>query len=157
MEGSAQSLWERCLPIIRNNVDEKQYRTWFEPIQIISFEKQVLTFGLPSQYFYEFLSEHFGRLIFSVVRRVFGEGTQLKYSLMVDQTHHLTVDIEPVNTQPLTPRAKIQATGSNSAPSPLQAPMPQDFDPQLNRNYSFENFIEGVSNNWIKRHIFKKR
>ena len=41
MEGSAQSLWERCLPIIRNNVDEKQYRTWFEPIQIISFEKQV--------------------------------------------------------------------------------------------------------------------
>ena len=43
MEGSAQSLWERCLPIIRNNVDEKQYRTWFEPIQIISFEKQVLT------------------------------------------------------------------------------------------------------------------
>ena len=84
MEGSAQSLWERCLPIIRNNVDEKQYRTWFEPIQIISFEKQVLTFGLPSQYFYEFLSEHFGRLIFSVVRRVFGEGTQLKYSLMVD-------------------------------------------------------------------------
>ena len=65
---------------------------------------------------------------------------------MVDQTHHLTVDIEPVNTQPLTPRAKIQATGSNRAPSPLQAPMPQDLDPQLNRNYSFENFIEGVSN-----------
>ena len=29
MEGSAQSLWERCLPIIRNNVDEKQYMTWF--------------------------------------------------------------------------------------------------------------------------------
>ena len=70
----------------------------------------------------------------------------MKYSLMVDQTHHLTVDIEPVNTQPLTPRAKIQATGSNRAPSPLQAPMPQDLDPQLNRNYSFENFIEGVSN-----------
>ena len=151
MEGSAQSLWERCLPIIRNNVDEKQYRTWFEPIQIISFEKQVLTFGLPSQYFYEFLSEHFGRLIFSVVRRVFGEGTQLKYSLMVDQTHHLTVDIEPVNTQPLTPRAKIQATGSNRAPSPLQAPMPQDLDPQLNRNYSFENFIEGVSKACVVR------
>lgn len=70
----------------------------------------------------------------------------MKYSLMVDQTHHLTVDIEPVNTQPLTPRAKIQVTGSNRAPSPLQAPMPQDLDPQLNRNYSFENFIEGVSN-----------
>ena len=57
MEGLAQSLWtDQCLPIIRNNVDEKQFRTWFDPIRIISFEQQVLTFGLPSQYFYEFLS-----------------------------------------------------------------------------------------------------
>lgn len=146
MEGLAQSLWtDQCLPIIRNNVDEKQFRTWFDPIRIISFEQQVLTFGLPSQYFYEFLSEHFGRLIFSVVRRVFGEDTQLKYSLMVDQTHHLTVDIEPVSSQVMPARAR-QATDGNKAPSPLQAPMPQDLDPQLNRNYNFENFIEGMSN-----------
>ena len=146
MEGLAQSLWtDQCLPIIRNNVDEKQFRTWFDPIRIISFEQQVLTFGLPSQYFYEFLSEHFGRLIFSVVRRVFGEDTQLKYSLMVDQTHHLTVDIEPVSSQVMPARAR-QAADGNKAPSPLQAPMPQDLDPQLNRNYNFENFIEGMSN-----------
>ena len=146
MEGLAQSLWtDQCLPIIRNNVDEKQFRTWFDPIRIISFEQQVLTFGLPSQYFYEFLSEHFGRLIFSVVRRVFGEDTQLKYSLMVDQTHHLTVDIEPVSSQVMPARARQGADG-NKAPSPLQAPMPQDLDPQLNRNYNFENFIEGMSN-----------
>lgn len=146
MEGLAQSLWtDQCLPIIRNNVDEKQFRTWFDPIRIISFEQQVLTFGLPSQYFYEFLSEHFGRLIFSVVRRVFGEDTQLKYSLMVDQTHHLTVDIEPVSSQVLPTRAR-QTVDGNKAPSPLQAPMPQDLDPQLNRNYNFENFIEGISN-----------
>ena len=146
MEGLAQSLWtDQCLPIIRNNVDEKQFRTWFDPIRIISFEQQVLTFGLPSQYFYEFLSEHFGRLIFSVVRRVFGEDTQLKYSLMVDQTHHLTVDIEPVSSQVMPAKAR-QAADGNKAPSPLQAPMPQDLDPQLNRNYNFENFIEGMSN-----------
>ncbi len=146
MKGSAQSLWERCLLVIRNNVDEKQYKTWFEPIQIISFERQVLTFGLPSQYFYEFLSEHFGRLIFSVVRRVFGEGTQLKYSLTVDQTNHLTVDIGPMGARPASSGAKTQTTGGNKAPNPLQAPMPEDLDSQLNENYTFENFIEGASN-----------
>ena len=122
MEGLAQSLWtDQCLPIIRNNVDEKQFRTWFDPIRIISFEQQVLTFGLPSQYFYEFLSEHFGRLIFSVVRRVFGEDTQLKYSLMVDQTHHLTVDIEPVSSQVMPARAR-QAADGNKAPRPCRPP-----------------------------------
>ena len=59
MEGrGAQTLWESCLQIIRNNVDKKQYETWFEPIQILSFEKQTLTFGLPSQYFYEWLFKY---------------------------------------------------------------------------------------------------
>lgn len=145
MRGSAKSLWEHCLPIIRNNVDEKQYKTWFEPIQIISFENKILTFGLPSQYFYEFLSEHFGRLIFSVVKKVFGEDTQLKYSLMVDQTNHLTVDIEPVNAQ-ISPREKKQIISGDKQVYPPQAPQPNDLDPQLNRNYSFDNFIEGVSN-----------
>lgn len=140
------SLWGQCLQIIRNNVDDKQYRTWFEPIQIISYEKPVLTFGLPSQYFYEFLSEHFGRLIYSVVRRVFGEGTQLKYSLMVDQTNHITVDIEPVNSPVITSPKTSRAGGDATAPSMLRAPMPQDLNPQLNPNYNFDNFIEGTSN-----------
>ena len=146
MEGSAQSLWEQCLPIIRNNVGEKLYETWFTPIQIMSFENQVLTFGLPSPYFYEYLSERFGGLIYSVVRRVFGENTQLKYILLVDKTHHLTMDIKPT-VRPSQPTwSQTPRTEANQAPSLLQAPLPQDLDPQLNRNYSFENFIEGISN-----------
>lgn len=146
MEGSSMSLWGHCLQIIRNNVDDKQYRTWFEPIQIISYERPVLTFGLPSQYFYEFLSEHFGRLIFSVVRRVFGEGTQLKYSLMVDQTNHITVDIEPVNSPVIASPKPNRAGGDATAPNMLRAPLPQDLNPQLNPHYNFDNFIEGASN-----------
>lgn len=145
MEGSSMSLWGQCLQIIRNNVDDKQYRTWFEPIQIISYEKPILTFGLPSQYFYEFLSEHFGRLVFSVVRKVFGEGTQLKYSLMVDQTNHITVDIEPVNS-PVIASSKPNYAGGSAMPASLRTPAPQNLNPQLNPHYNFDNFIEGTSN-----------
>ncbi len=147
MEGrGAQTLWESCLQIIRNNVDKKQYETWFEPIQILSFEKQTLTFGLPSQYFYEFLSEHFGKLIYLAVKRVFGEGIQLKYSLLIDQGHHLTMNIEPTARPVLSTRNRNHSQATDKASSPLQAPTPQDLDPQLNLNYSFDNFIEGISN-----------
>lgn len=146
MKSSPQTLWQQCLTIIRHNVDDRQYRTWFEPIQIISFKDQTLTFGLPSQYFYEFISEHFGRLIFSAVKRIYGENVQLKYSLLVDKAHNLTIDIEPGNTQAPTPYAKAQPGGNNKSPHPLQAPLPQDLDPQLNWHYRFENFIEGESN-----------
>lgn len=145
MENDVKSSWEECLQIIRHNVDDKQYHIWFEPIQIIAFQQNVLTFGLPSQYFYEFLSEHYGKLIYSVIRRVFGPDTMLKYSLMVDKTNHLTMDIEPIKPSMQAP-ARGQMSPTNKAPSPMQAPLPQDLDPQLNKEYSFENFIEGISN-----------
>ena len=146
MKSSRDTLWQQCLAIFRHNVDERQYRTWFEPIQIVSYKDQTLTFGLPSQYFYEFLSEHFGRLIFSAVKRVYGESVRLKYSLLVDKTHNLTIDIEPGNTQTPSTYAKAQPGGNNKSPNVLQAPLPQDLDPQLNWHYRFENFIEGESN-----------
>ncbi len=145
MKVSAQMLWAECLPIIRNHVDEKQFKTWFEPIRIDSFEKQTLTFGLPSQYFYEYLSEHFGNLIISVVRKVFGEHTQLKYSLMVDQTNKLTTEIVPDNTSAAA-TVRLDKTSGNKSAGVVQRPAPSDLDSQLNRNYSFDNFIEGISN-----------
>lgn len=146
MEDSKALLWKKCLSIIGNNVDERQFKTWFEPIQIVSFEEGTLTFGLPSQYFYEFISEHFGRLIISSVRRIFGDGTQLKYSLLVDKCHSLTIDIEPATVSKPNVKEKSSSGGDNKAPNILQATQPQDLDPQLNWNYRFENFVEGVGN-----------
>ena len=112
MEGSAQTRWESCLQLIRGQISKKEYETWFEPIQIIGYDKQTLTFGLPSKYFYEFLSEHFGGLIYQAVRRVFGEHTQLKYSL-TDQTSHVTVNIEPVKWFGLSTSYGISSFGSS--------------------------------------------
>lgn len=144
MKGSPQLQWKQCLEIIRNNVSEQLYNTWFEPIQCLSFQNRTLTIQVPSQYVYEFLEEHYVGLLRSVLNRVFGTGTRLMYRIDADKTNNLTVDLEattrPVNT------SKISGREVNKAPTPLQATMPQDLDPQLNPNYNFDNFIEGLSN-----------
>lgn len=144
MKGSPQLQWKQCLEIIRNNVSEQLYNTWFEPIQCLSFQNRTLTIQVPSQYVYEFLEEHYVGLLRSVLNRVFGTGTRLMYRIDADKTNNLTVDLEATTRPVNTPKVSVREV--NKAPMPLQATMPQDLDPQLNPNYNFDNFIEGLSN-----------
>lgn len=144
MKGSPQLQWKQCLEIIRNNVSEQLYNTWFEPIQCLSFQNRTLTIQVPSQYVYEFLEEHYVGLLRSVLNRVFGTGTRLMYRIDADKTNNLTVDLEATTRPVNTPKISVREV--NKAPTPLQATMPQDLDPQLNPNYNFDNFIEGLSN-----------
>ena len=46
-------LWNRCLNIIRDNVPDTTYKTWFEPIVPLKYEDHALTIGVPSPFFYE--------------------------------------------------------------------------------------------------------
>ena len=138
-------LWERCLGIIRNNVTEQQYKTWFTPIQYESYTGGTLMVKVPSLFVYEYLEEHYVGLLRKVLYKVFGDGTKLKYSVVADKTNNITVDLEATTRSVhLTPPHPTPL--ANKAPTPLQAPRPQDLDSQLNPNYNFENFIEGISN-----------
>lgn len=146
MKGSPQLQWKQCLEIIRNNVSEQLYNTWFEPIKCLSFQNKTLTIQVPSQYVYEFLEEHYVGLLRSVLNRVFGTGTRLMYRIDADKTNNLTVDLEATTRSVNVGAPKAVGREANKASAPLQAPMPQDLDSQLNPNYNFDNFIEGLSN-----------
>ena len=53
-------LWNRCLEIIRDNVPEQTYKTWFLPITPLKYEDKTLVVQVPSQFFYEFLDTTHG-------------------------------------------------------------------------------------------------
>ena len=54
-ESNHVGLWNRCLEIIRDNVPEQTYKTWFLPIIPLKYEDKTLVVQVPSQFFYEFL------------------------------------------------------------------------------------------------------
>ncbi len=138
-------LWTRCLNIIKDNVPETTFNTWFVPIVPLKYENKALTVQVPSQFFYEFLEEKFVELLRSTLYKVMGEGTKLMYRVLTDKTNNITVDLEATNRSTAVPqRSTIQA--ANKAPHILTAPAVQDLDSRLNPNYNFENFIEGYSN-----------
>lgn len=139
-------LWNRCLRVIRDNVPETTYNTWFVPIIPLKYENKALTVQVPSQFFYEFLEEKYVELLRATLYKEIGEGTKLMYRVLTDKTNNITVDLEQTPRSTILPKPTNTRIDDRKAPNVLQAPAPQDLDPHLNPNYNFENFIEGYSN-----------
>ncbi len=139
-------LWNRCLRVIRDNVSESAYNTWFAPVVPLKYEDNALTVQVPSQFFYEFLEDKFVDLLRATLYKEIGEGTKLMYDILTDKTNNISVVLEASNRSTVIPQKNGNARGMNRSPNILQAPAPQDLDPHLNPNYNFENFIEGYSN-----------
>ncbi len=148
IESDHVGLWNRCLDIVRDNVPETTFKTWFAPIVPLKFEDNTLIVQVPSQFFYEYLEDKFVDLLRRTLYKVIGEGTKLMYNVMVDRTSvpHQTVNLEASNRSMAIPQRSVIRGGGNKAPNVLQAPAVQDLDPHLNPDYNFENFIEGYSN-----------
>ena len=142
-------LWSRCLSVIRDNVPETIFKTWFEPIVPLIYQNKALTIGVPTQFFYEILEEKYTDLLRVALNKEIGEGTQLVYRVLIDKTNDQTIDLVGTNrSRVLPPSTDIK--DANKAPNPMKAPTPQDLDPQLNPNYNFENFIKGSSNEFSR-------
>ena len=146
MINSHSALWDKCLALIKENVSEQQYNTWFSPIVFESFSEKdkTLLVQVPSPYVYEYLEEYYIDLLSRVLSKCFGAGVRLTYRIVADKTHGLTTDVqagEAVGIDHPQPTSR-----GNKAPTPLDAAVPQDLNPQLNPKQTFNNFIEGNSN-----------
>ena len=141
-----KALWDNCLHLIKENVTEQQYRTWFEPIVFDNYQEDARTLlvQVPSMYVYEYLEEYYVGLLSKVIIRCFGQGTKLQYRVVTDKTNDLTQVVEaeePVNIEPAPATSR-----ANKAPTTLDAAVPQNLNPQLDVHKTFQNFIEGDSN-----------
>ncbi|WP_099464063.1 MULTISPECIES: chromosomal replication initiator protein DnaA [Parabacteroides] len=148
MQTDYQTLWNKCLTVIRDIVPEAAFNTWFMPIVPLSYEDNKFTIQVPSQFFYEYLEEKYVNVLKVTLYRVFGQGTILNYRIMVDKTTGGTVDYPAENGSIAV--KKITPKDANKAPNPFIQAAPQDLDSQLNPKYSFDNYFEGTSNRLVR-------
>ncbi len=146
MVNNPKALWDNCLDLIRENVTEQQYKTWFATIVFENYneETRTLLVQVPSRYVYEYLEQYYVSLLSKALNRCFGQNVQLTYRVMVDVEHKLTVDeqgSEAVNIEPMPATQR-----GNKAPTILDAAAPQDLNPQLDVRLTFQSFVEGDSN-----------
>ena len=148
MQTDHQLLWNKCLAVIKDNVPEAAFNTWFRPIIPLSYDDRKFTIQVPSQFFYEYLEEKYVNVLKLTLYRVIGQGTILNCRVMVDKSTGGTVDY-PAEEGSVAVK-KVAPQGANKAPNPFVQTAPQDLDPQLNPKYSFDNYFEGTSNKLVR-------
>ncbi len=146
MHKAQLELWDNCLQLIRRNVTEQIYKTWFEPIVFESYDEQENTVlvQVPSPYVYEYLEQYYVRLIAWALSNSFKANVRLKYRLVVDKENRKTQDVE--GDRPADIDTPQPTTRGNKAPTVLDAATPQSLPSQLDPKKTFESFIEGDSN-----------
>ena len=81
MKNDCHILWNNCLNVIRDNIPEPAFNAWFLPIVPLSYEDNVLTIQVPSQFFYEYLEDKYLDLIQQTLyQKLVRSYSQLSYS-----------------------------------------------------------------------------
>ncbi len=147
-------IWNNCLRIIREKLSPQSFDTWFKPIQPVSLNQNVLTIEVPSQFFYEYLENHYVELLRLSIRQTLGPQARLEYHIIVDEpgknSHVTNPAIQPqtgMNTG-YQSQPKEPAPGSQSIPNPFVIPGIRKFevDSHLDHQFTFNSFIEGDCN-----------
>ena len=154
MSNKHESVWTSCLALIKDNVTLQGYKTWFEPIKPMKLENNVLTIQVPSQFFYEWLEEHYIHLLKKIIRKELGDEGRLEYSIIMENNNTdsspYTVKIPTSNRRAIkNPSVKVPLNvGGNQIKNPFVIPGLKkiNVDSNLKPNYSFENLVEGDCN-----------
>ncbi len=153
MNNTCEAVWKNCLKIIKDNVNLQSYKTWFEPISPVKLENHILTIQVPSQFFYEWLEEHYVILLRKTIKRELGDEARLEYRIVIDnnsgENNPLTVDYPNYNTgSNFNKDVSIPLVMGTAIKNPFIIPglKKVNIDPQLNSGYNFDSFIEGDCN-----------
>ena len=154
MINTAETVWRNCLSFIKDNIQPQAYKTWFEPISAIKSSDHSLSIQVPSKFFYEWLEEHYVKILKVALTKELGMKPSL-FTLSKWKTHMATnnpslkkfqVPTDPrLNHNKLTSRLKIK---NPELKNPFVIPGIRNvkIESQLNPIYTFENFLEGDSN-----------
>lgn len=140
------TVWNSCLAHIKQHLEPKPYRTWFEPLQSVKLVGNALTLLVPAPIYFEYIEEHYIDVLGAALRNELGERFSLEYQLP-----------KPQNT-PAAP-LKTEDRTTHTQNTPLAPPTPDirnpfiipgirkpRIDSQLNGSYRFDNFVEGEAN-----------
>ena len=151
---SLQTVWNNCLEFIKDNIQEQAYKTWFEPIQPVKLDDNILSIQVPSKFFYEWLEEHYVKLLKMALTKELGKDAKLVYVIRMENSFGSTKSFTEKIPSEYKPKMESQKIESSSAyfrtelTNPFIIPGIKNLkiDSQLNPNYNFNNFLEGDSN-----------
>ena len=154
MSKSPSAVWNKCLSFIEDNIQPQAFKTWFEPIIPVKLSDDVLSIQVPSKFFYEWLEEHYVKILKISLTKELGPKARLVYIIKMENTFgNKTPFTESIpSSSSLNIKSQSIESPFSSFASELKNPFVipgirnLQIESQLNPNYTFESFLEGDSN-----------
>lgn len=146
-------IWQACLQKLQQDIDEQDFFTWIRPLQAQE-ESDQLTLYAPNQFVIDWLYERFYEAIESYALEE-AKTENFTVKLQIGSPNHTQADTKADSEQSATPTTskstiELRTRGNNqqtSTQDPFEsdAKLP-DYDHNLNRQFTFANFVKGKSN-----------
>ncbi|NVJ85933.1 MAG: chromosomal replication initiator protein DnaA [Algoriphagus sp.] len=150
MSSEASAVWNECLRVIEQHVNEQSFSTWFKPINPVKLEGTSLTIQVPSQFFYEWLEDNYIQELKLAIKTVLGQSGRLEYAVVVDRGNSANQPYVVSYPQGNHGAKKASNTSEqDQKKSPFQMESLADdmvMQSNLNPNYTFSTYIEGDCN-----------
>jgi len=145
-------IWNECLNIIRGRVNSQNFKTWFEPILPLALDKEKFFIQVPSQFFSEWLEEHYYSLINEVLTQVMKSEITVDYVITPEERDNENQAAQtaefPAVLKPDPDSINLKAETALKI-NPVRQNQP-DLQPSLNPKYTFENYVKGESNQFAR-------
>jgi chromosomal replication initiator protein len=147
MSSEANAVWNECLRVIEQHVNEQSFSTWFKPINPVKLEGTSLTIQVPSQFFYEWLEDNYIQELKLAIKTVLGQGGRLEYAVVVDRGNSSNQPYVVSYPQGNQGNQANSATEQKVTPFEMQSLGAEALtQSNLNPNYTFNTYIEGDCN-----------
>lgn len=144
------TLWEDCLSILRKDLTESAYNTWFRPIQPVSFEDSTLVLMLRSQMVADYIEDNYIDIYSRAIFRVFGVGTRVQYRILIDSQSGATIGTVSDGVDRQATKTVVLSSQQNNLPYAPQPSVLPPIESRLNPTYTFETFVQGDCNKIVR-------
>lgn len=135
MSVAALSLWEKCLNYLRDEIPPQQFNTWIRPLQVLESKNSLLLLA-PNRFVLDWINERFLSRITELLAELSENDAPPLVKLEIgSSTTESNVSVKPTKA---TEKAKTHALNFGTT-----AAHPHS---NINPNFTFENFVEGKSN-----------
>ncbi len=129
LECKEKECWDQFLQFIKQRCSTAEYENWFRPIVLLSSTEELITVEVPNIFVREYLLDNYKQEFCDFLPEKFPGEPAIEF-VIAKKIDTDTVKVEPVITE----------TDAEQALQKLK----------LNKLYTFSNFIEGPSNQFVK-------
>jgi chromosomal replication initiator protein len=136
MDVDMSKLWQDALVQLEANLNPQHFATWIKPLRLVTIDRDLVVLEVPNRFVLDWVRDNYAKLI----QQVLSELSAVSYRLQID----VAGQTQAKNRS----EGRLRLSGKDSAPRQSEV-IPQNesqADLNLNRKYTFDEFVAGSSN-----------